>query len=115
MIYCQLNFTTDKGSKNHSQHEWSKQKLYKEQFTTTIDDDSSPLMFLDLNSPNLPSNDMKHQFNGALIMDNDIINSNDDDDRSSDSSCNISINSRDWPLSFDLIWIARLLYTLVHL
>ena len=86
-------------SKSHSQREWRRRKRLIEELTTVIDDDISPLRFLDSNSTNSSSNDIKHKFNGTLLMDGDTTYINQNDDRSSDSSCHISSNTSDWTLS----------------
>ena len=86
-------------SKSHSQREWRRCKRLIEGLTTVIDDDIFPLRFFDSNSTNSSSNDMKHKFNGTLLMDGDTTYINQNDDPSSDCSCHISSNTNDWTLS----------------
>ena len=99
LIYFRMTFIPYARSKSHSQREERRCKQLIEELTTMIDDDISRLRFFDLNSTNSSSNNIKHQFNGALLMDGDTTNINQDDDRSSDSSCHISSNTSDLTLS----------------
>ena len=86
-------------SKSHSQREWRRRKRLIEELTTMIDNDISLLKFFDSNSTNSSSNDIKHKFNGTLVIDGDKTCINQNDDRLSDYSCHISSNTSDWALS----------------
>ena len=97
-----MNYTPYARSKNHSQRERRKRKRIMEKFTATIDDSISPLTYFDLKPTNPPSNEIKHQISGTSIIDDDTTYINGDDDRSSNSSCNVSHNPSEWPFSSDV-------------